>query len=80
MNIPDEFDKYGFQIGLWVHWLPESTDDEISRLGFNLSLYEIGITFGNRYPGEINKARMVDYERLQKLGGKHKSIPTELYL
>ena len=78
--MPNEFDQCGFQIGRWFHWLPESVEDEIERLKFNLAKYEIGITFGARYPQDINVARIADYERLRELGGTHKSIPTELYM
>ena len=80
VEIPPEIDQYGFEIGRWMHWLPESPEDEINRLQFNLAWHEVGISFGKRYPHKITDERISDYKRLSELGGKHKSIPTELYL
>jgi hypothetical protein len=73
-------DVWGFQTKKSCPWLPESVEDEISRLEFNLHKYQIGINYGNLYPPEVNEVRKRDFQRIIELGGSFESIPSHLYL
>ncbi len=74
-------DEFGFEFRPWHHWLPESAEEELKRLNYNLHLFEIGVAHGKRYPEEVSEARENDFDRVIELSGEsHKSIPKHLYL
>ena len=60
-------DEFGFEIRPHFYWLPESMDDEIKRLEMNLAKYEQYLLNGSKFPDQINRARLDDFNRLQAL-------------
>ena len=60
-------DEFGFQIRKNFYWLPESTEDEIARLEMNIAKYEQYLVNGSRFPEQINRARLDDFQRLRVL-------------
>jgi hypothetical protein len=60
-------DEYGFEIRPHFYWLPESMEDEITRLQWNLVKYEQYLLHGSRFPVHVNRARLDDFNRLQYL-------------
>ncbi len=63
----DPFDQYGFQVRPHHYWLPESPEDEINRLEWNLLIYEQFLLNGSIFPDHVNQARLNDFNRLQTL-------------
>ena len=70
VNLVDHIDEHGFEVAPWIYWQAESKEDEILRLNYNLTKYEIGSHYLNRYPPEVHKARLADYQRIKALGGE----------
>lgn len=64
------FDEWGFRLRQDRHWLPETAEQEIERLEFNLACYEQFILNGSRFPEKCNKARRSEFERLTFLKSK----------
>lgn len=67
MDSISPIDKYGFTIRQDLHWLPETREDEITRLTWNQLIYEQFMLNGSTFPPEVGFARAAEAERLQQL-------------
>ena len=64
-------DDWGFLIQQWFWWIPETIEQRIERLTYNQEYYKLASKCGEqKFPPEVNKDRMAEFEELRQLKGQ----------